>query len=100
MRTSIPIVEEIVPLKNIEEDGLKLICSTIVKENTIKRVFQNHKNCDKMSILIGPEGGLSEQEENWLIERNFVPITLGPRIMRVETVPLYLMSIINYEYME
>ena len=100
MRTSIPIVEEIVPLKNIEEDGLKLICSTIVKENTIKRVFQNHKNCDKMSILIGPEGGLSEQEENWLIEKNFVPITLGPRIMRVETVPLYLMSIINYEYME
>lgn len=100
MRTSIPIVEEIVPLKNIEEDGLKLICSTVEKENTIKRVFQNHKNCDKMSILIGPEGGLSEQEENWLIEKNFVPITLGPRIMRVETVPLYLMSIINYEYME
>ena len=53
-----------------------------------------------MSILIGPEGGLSKQEENWLIEKNFVPITLGPRIMRVETVPLYLMSIINYEYME
>ena len=100
MRTSIPVVENIVKLKDIEADGLKLLCSTVEKENTIKRVFQNDKKCDKMSVLIGPEGGLSQTEENWLMDKGFFPVTLGPRIMRVETVPLYLMSIINYEYME
>ena len=30
----------------------------------------------------------------------FDSITLGSRIMRVETVPLFLLSIINYEFME
>lgn len=100
LRNTIPIIENIVHLKNLEIEGLKLICSTAEKENTIKRVFQKRDYCDKISILIGPEGGLSEKEENILKEKNFIPVTLGPRIMRVETVPLYLMSIINYEYME
>lgn len=100
LRNTIPIIENIVHLKNLEIEGLKLICSTVEKENTIKRVFQKRDYCDKISILIGPEGGLSEKEENILKEKNFIPVTLGPRIMRVETVPLYLMSIINYEYME
>lgn len=100
MRTTIPTIENIIKLRDLKIDGLKLICSTIEKENTIKRVFQKNKMCDKINILIGPEGGLSEIEEKLLKEKDFIPITLGPRIMRVETVPLYLMSIINYEYME
>ena len=99
-RNTIPIIENIIKLKDIEIDGLKLICSTVEKENTIKKVFQKNTNYDKMSMLVGPEGGISEKEENLLKEKGFIPVTLGPRIMRVETVPLYLMSIINYEYME
>ena len=99
-RNTIPTIENIIKLKDLEIDGLKLICSTVEKENTIKRVFQKNTNYDKMSVLVGPEGGISEKEENLLKEKGFIPVTLGPRIMRVETVPLYLMSIINYEYME
>lgn len=99
-RNTIPTIENIIKLKDLEIDGLKLICSTVEKENTIKRVFQKNTNYDKMSMLVGPEGGISEKEENLLKEKGFIPVTLGPRIMRVETVPLYLMSIINYEYME
>lgn len=52
------------------------------------------------NVVIGPEGGLEEQEEKRLEELEFIPITLGNRIMRVETVPLFMMSVINYEYME
>ena len=51
-------------------------------------------------MLIGPEGGISPNEEEILKNNGFIPVSLGNRIMRVETVPLYLMSIINYEYME
>lgn len=100
LRNTIPTIDNIIKLKDLEIDGLKLVCSTVEKENTIKKVFQKSKNCDKMNILIGPEGGISEKEENLLKEKGFIPVTLGNRIMRVETVPLYLMSIINYEYME
>ena len=51
-----------------------------------------------MNIVIGPEGGLEEQEEKDL--KGFQAVTLGARIMRAETVPLFIMSVINYEYME
>jgi 16S rRNA (uracil1498-N3)-methyltransferase len=41
-----------------------------------------------ISLLIGPEGGLSEQERNLAQARGFTAIRMGPRIMRTETAPL------------
>ena len=57
-------------------------------------------NYDTINIVIGPEGGLTEQEENTLVEYGYKKVTFGNRILRVETVPLYILSIINYEFME
>ena len=54
-------------------------------------------NCDRISVVIGPEGGLSMKEEKDLMKKDYLPISLGNRILRVETVPLYLLSILNYE---
>ena len=51
-------------------------------------------------MLIGPEGGLTELEEDKLINMGFETVTLGNNILRVETVPIYLLSILNYELME
>ena len=62
--------------------------------------MKNIKNCDRINLVVGPEGGLSDKEEEELNKMGFDSITLGNRIMRVETVPLFLLSIINYEFME
>ena len=45
-------------------------------------------------------GGFDPKEEARLIEIGFIPITLGNTILRVETVPMFLIGAINYEYME
>ncbi len=37
------------------------------------------------TILLGPEGGLSEDEVHTAIQAGFLPIALGPRILRAET---------------
>jgi len=39
-------------------------------------------------FLSGPEGGLSPAEEALARASGFVPVTLGPRILRAETAPL------------
>lgn len=39
----------------------------------------------EVTLLIGPEGGLSDQERDQAIESGFRAITLGPRVMRTET---------------
>lgn len=42
--------------------------------------------------LSGPEGGLSEAEEALARARGFVPVTLGPRVLRADTAPLALLA--------
>jgi 16S rRNA (uracil1498-N3)-methyltransferase len=39
-------------------------------------------------FLSGPEGGLSPSEEALARAQGFVPVTLGPRVLRAETAPL------------
>jgi len=81
-------------------DGIKLVCSPTEKEKNIKNVLKNNKKCGKIIIVVGPEGGLSDIEEIYFEKKGFEKVSLGARIMRTETVPVFLSSIISYEYME
>lgn len=99
-RLTIPFINNITSIDKIDVDGLKIVCSTIEKQNTLKKVLKNNLNCDRIVMGVGPEGGLTQKEEQNFIEKGFVPVSLGSNIMRVETVPIYLLSILNYEIME
>lgn len=100
-RVNIPTITSIKRLKELENlDGLKIVCSTLEKENTIKKFLTANKNYDKINVVIGPEGGISLKEEELLVNIGFNRVSLGNRIMRVETVPLFLLSVLNYENME
>ena len=41
-----------------------------------------------ITFLSGPEGGLSRAEEEAALASGFVPVTLGPRVLRAETAAL------------
>lgn len=49
-------------------------------------------------VLVGPEGGISDEEKELLVEAGFLPCALGPRILRTETAPIYILSAISYEF--
>ena len=51
-------------------------------------------------VCIGPEGGFSEKEVNILKENDFLPVRLGPRILRTETAALYALASISYHFEE
>jgi len=100
-RYNIPEIEFVDSIHKLDKlDGLKILCSTKKNLENVKRVLKKNKNCDTINVVIGPEGGLDDTEEIMLNELGFISTTLGNRIMRVESVPLFIMSIINYEYME
>ena len=50
----------------------------------------------RVLVLIGPEGGVDESEVEILRDAGFMTVGLGPRILRTETAPIYLMSAISY----
>jgi 16S rRNA (uracil1498-N3)-methyltransferase len=48
-----------------------------------------------VQLLIGPEGGLSEAETRLAETKGFIPIRLGPRVLRTETAPLAAIAAIQ-----
>ncbi len=97
-------IPKIVPLKEVtvlqKLEGLKLICIAQRECKSIKKVMKMNHECAKINIVIGPEGGFSPREEEIFLQMGFIPVHLGKRVLRTETVPLYLLSILNYELME
>lgn len=99
-RLDIPSISTIKKIDDLSISGLKIVCSTKENLKTIKNVLQNNTKCDKMILMVGPEGGLEDIEEEKLVNLGFIPVTLGKNILRVETVPIYLLSVINYLELE
>lgn len=87
-------------LKQLEEKEDQLTIVLWEDEQTVrlKEVLRNKKeNIAAINIIVGPEGGLSEQEVAQLREYGVVSASLGKRILRTETAGLAAVSMILYE---
>ena len=63
------------------------------------RKFLNEKGEIKsISIIVGPEGGLSSEEVEIANSDGFITAGLGQRILRTETVALSAISILQFIY--
>jgi 16S rRNA (uracil1498-N3)-methyltransferase len=51
---------------------------------------------NSVALLIGPEGGLSETEIDAAERSGFLPLQLGPRVLRTETAPLAALSVLQF----
>ncbi|MDQ0269506.1 16S rRNA (uracil(1498)-N(3))-methyltransferase [Cytobacillus purgationiresistens] len=51
-----------------------------------------------LMIVFGPEGGLTTEEVSLLEKNGFVSCGLGPRILRTETAPLYVLAAVSYHF--
>lgn len=54
------------------------------------------KTTHDVALVIGPEGGLSDEEIARALEYQFAPLTLGPRVLRTETAPVAAISLVQY----
>ncbi|WP_077618859.1 16S rRNA (uracil(1498)-N(3))-methyltransferase [Bacillus sinesaloumensis] len=64
----------------------------------LARVLSQLKNGESLFVVIGPEGGLTEKEVTTLSENDFISCSFGPRILRTETAPLYVLSAVSYHF--
>jgi 16S rRNA (uracil1498-N3)-methyltransferase len=68
------------------------------ESKALKRVFDQLNQGQKLLVVFGPEGGLAEEEITQLEEAHFVRCSLGSRILRTETAPLYVLSAVSYNF--
>lgn len=57
--------------------------------------FADCKPCNDVTMMIGPEGGLTEEEIASAQDTGFQALTLGPRVLRTETAPIVALSLMQ-----
>lgn len=98
-RNYCPKVYKIKKVENLVDSkyDLSLVASTKNIKKSIKNVLQNSTNYDTIIIVVGPEGGLTLKEEDFLLDNGYTAVTFGSTILRCETAPMFVMSAIKYE---
>lgn len=99
-RNYIPKINDIKKLKDVDFSAFNVLILAYEKEaksndKKFLEVINTIKENDNVIIAIGPEGGFSDEEANYLIDKGFIPVSLGKRILRTETAGLYCLSAIG-----
>lgn len=64
----------------------------------LKQTLSTMNQGESLIIVFGSEGGLTELEIAKLKEVGYIECSLGPRILRAETAPIYALSAISYHF--
>ena len=51
-----------------------------------------------VTVLIGPEGGLAQAEQEAAVAAGFRPVRLGPRVLRTETAAIAALALLQREF--
>ena len=101
-RITIPEVCAVKKLKDLipnwDNDRIIFFCDETIRNNDVVKIdLQNLSTKSFGAILVGPEGGFSINETNYLREKKFIrPIDLGPRILRSDTAVIAALSLWHY----
>ena len=99
-RDSIPVVHEVMTLDQILQKGkwdLLLVAYESENQVSLKEALQAHKEAKTVGVIIGPEGGLSNEEVEAARKQGGIAVSLGRRILRTETAGLVAATAILYE---
>lgn len=89
------LVNEVIKVKEISIGEYDIFIVPYEMENTNSMKSLNLINIEKLGILVGPEGGISDEEVEYLKQyNNVVFVSLGKRILRTETAGLCALSYI------
>lgn len=100
LRRQVPLVRAPMSLQSAleqlpaKEGHLKLVLWERECGRSLRQMLES-TSPEQCSILVGPEGGLSAQEVDRCVAFGFVPVSLGPRIVRAETAPLVALSAVQ-----
>lgn len=80
-------------LASIEDADIKLICyEDETSRGTLEKLLPSLPKAKKIALLVGPEGGITEEEWQLAKTHGFQSVSLGKRILRTETAGFCLLS--------
>ena len=104
-RGRVPVVETPVAYKealneacNAQEKGEKVFLCYEREDTLSLRQLLAGELPSGVSFFVGAEGGFSEKEVDAAVSAGVPTVSLGARILRCETAPLYVLSCIGYTF--
>ncbi len=94
-RAYVPIIENAVRIENTVFDNPTIILWERAKSR-LKNHLNNIKDNDEINIVVGPEGGFSEEEISQVKKDNVCLVYIGDVILRSETASLYILSVMKF----
>lgn len=100
-RPDVPVVRDPEPLGaalgRLPAGTLLLVLWEDERTRTIASALSGQPHPAHVVLLIGPEGGLDEEEVRQARDQGGVPVTLGPLVLRTETAGVAALAMILYE---
>lgn len=97
-RGRVPTVRDMVEFKaaltRMKTAGTAMLCYEKGGERIARLVGADHNGA--VAVMTGSEGGFSPDEARQAMDAGIVPVTLGARILRAETAPLYVLSVLSH----
>jgi 16S rRNA (uracil1498-N3)-methyltransferase len=75
-----------------DPDVLVLLGSVSEAASPIREVLEKRRPVERAVVVVGPEGGLTPEEEEAIVAKGAAPVRCGPGILRVETAVIALVS--------
>ena len=101
-RARVPEVSGVVSFSDmcgmLGEYDLSLFCYEGSGTESVRKVLEGADSVSCVCAIVGSEGGFSPVEAERIREAGARCVGLGPRILRCETAPMYVLSAISYRF--
>ena len=95
-RSDVPAIEPVATFKEVIGRGdftRRLLAMMSPEAVPLAEALRECAAGDSVMVVIGPEGGLTEAEEQAAVTAGFVPVSLGPNRLRVETAAIAVAAV-------
>jgi 16S rRNA (uracil1498-N3)-methyltransferase len=91
-------VPEIQPVMTVQQwlEHARACDLRLVLHHRTERSLNTLEKPSSIALMIGPEGGLTAEEIALAESRGFLPVALGPRVLRTETAPVAAIALCQW----
>ncbi len=97
-RNRLPAIAAPVPLTDFLRSRTDGMTRLLLSPGASATLADLPRPLSAVTVLIGPEGGLAEAEQEAAVAAGFKPLRLGPRVLRTETAAIAALTALQREF--
>jgi 16S rRNA (uracil1498-N3)-methyltransferase len=97
-RNHVPQITQPVGLYELLEKRTSSGTALLLSPGAPLRIADLASTGTQITVLIGPEGGLADVEQQAAVKAGFTPVRLGPRVLRTETAAVCALTLLQQKF--